>query len=62
MFEVLGEFNNFPSSLKNGFVALFLPELNIKVPAREFTLNEPRFPHWSIHRFDSVSTHAQRSL
>jgi len=44
----------------DGFVALFLPELNIKVTVGEFALNEPGLPFWSVVHRVFLSLHAVR--
>jgi len=60
MFEVLRVFHHFPGGPEDGFVALFLPELNIKVTVGEFALNEPGLPFWSVVHRVFLSLHAGR--
>jgi len=39
MLELLCQFDHFPRRPKDRLVALFLPELNVKVPVRESTFD-----------------------
>jgi hypothetical protein len=44
MLNFLGQLNHFPSSGKNRFIALFLPELNVEVAIGKMALNKARLP------------------
>jgi hypothetical protein len=53
MLELLRQFNHLPRGTKDGFVALLLPELDVKITAREFTSYKPGLPLRSffVHRW-----------
>jgi hypothetical protein len=40
MLELFSHQNHIPGCLEDGLVSLFLPELNIKLPVREFASND----------------------
>jgi len=48
MLELFSHQNHIPSRPEDGLVALFLPEVDIKLPVGEFAPNDTRFPYGPV--------------